>query len=163
MHGFQNRPIERYHNEIREKTKTKRGLGNDKSTQKFADEQRINHNFIRPHTGLSDDMTPGEAAGINLHLGNDKIGNLISRGSQKNNFVTHLGKRVDLVSIVNELDLIKVIPITWIDKKIWRKINDILSLDDFVWMSDGRNSCWIKTGHKEKPIVTPSLTARLST
>ena len=38
--GFQNRPIERYHNEIRENTKTRRGLGNDKSAQKFADAQK---------------------------------------------------------------------------------------------------------------------------
>ena len=104
-------------------------------------------------------MTPAEAAGIDLNLGNDKIMDLISRGSQKSNFVTHLGKRVKLVSIVNEADSIKVIPKDWIDKKIWREINDILSLDGFTWMSDGRNSCWIKTGHREEPIVIPSLTA----
>ena len=39
--GFVNRPIERYHNEVREKIKTKRGLGNDKSTQTFSDLLRI--------------------------------------------------------------------------------------------------------------------------
>jgi hypothetical protein len=33
--GFQNRPIERYHNEIRAITKSKRGLGNDKHLQKL--------------------------------------------------------------------------------------------------------------------------------
>ena len=61
--GFANRPVERFNNEIRENTKTRRGLGNDKSAQKFADAQRINHNFIRGHTGLPNNITPAEAAG----------------------------------------------------------------------------------------------------
>ena len=33
--GFVNRPIERYHNEIREKLKARRGLGNDESAHTF--------------------------------------------------------------------------------------------------------------------------------
>ncbi len=142
--GFQNRPIERYHNEIREKTKTRRGLGNDESAQKFADAHRNYHNFVRPHTGLPGNITPAEAAGIDLNLGDDKIKDLISKGSQKNNFVTHLGKRVDRVSIINETDSIKVVPKDWIEKKTWIEINDILKLSDFNWLSNGKNGCWIK-------------------
>jgi tRNA(His) 5'-end guanylyltransferase len=43
--GFANRPIERWYNEVREVTKTRRGLGNDQSAQVFADLKRIEHNF----------------------------------------------------------------------------------------------------------------------
>lgn len=41
VEGFANRAIERYHNEVRAVLKSKRGLGNDKSAQRFADGQRI--------------------------------------------------------------------------------------------------------------------------
>jgi transposase-like protein len=37
VEGFANRPIEGYHNEVRAILKSKRGLGNDKSAQEFAD------------------------------------------------------------------------------------------------------------------------------
>lgn len=66
--GFENRPVERYHNELRSTVKARRGLGNDKSAQKFVDIARIHHNFIRPHTGLPNNMTPAEAAGLALKL-----------------------------------------------------------------------------------------------
>jgi putative transposase len=96
--GFQNRPIERYHNEIREKLKTKRGLGTDESTQRFADSYRTYHNFIRSHTGLPNDMTPAEAAGIDLGLGHDRIRDLITKSVEsKGNFAVQLGKRIELV------------------------------------------------------------------
>ena len=38
---FQNRPIDRYHNELRAVAKSKRELGNDKSAQDFIDGYRI--------------------------------------------------------------------------------------------------------------------------
>jgi transposase-like protein len=60
---FANRPIERYHNEVRAVLKSKRGLGNDKSAQEFVDGQRIYHNFCRPHTGLPNGIKPAQAAG----------------------------------------------------------------------------------------------------
>ena len=47
------RPIERYHNEIRENLKTRRGLENDESAQRFSDLLKINHNFVKPHQGLN--------------------------------------------------------------------------------------------------------------
>ena len=40
--------------------------------------------------------------------------------------------------------LSKVIPKGWIDKKIWREINDILRLSEFSWLSNGKDSCWMK-------------------
>jgi transposase-like protein len=39
--------VERWHNEVRELTKTKRGLGNNKSAQVYMDLARINHNYCK--------------------------------------------------------------------------------------------------------------------
>lgn len=143
--GFQNRPIERYHNEIREKLKARRGMGNDESAQKFTDAYRIYHNFVRPHTGLENNVTPAEASGINLNLGNDKIKDLITKSVEsKCNFAVQLGKRIEKVNISNEKDSIKVSCKGWMEKQTWREINDILRLNGFSWLSNGKDSCWLK-------------------
>ncbi len=141
--GFVNLPIERYHNEIREKLKTRRGLGNDESAQIFSELLKINHNFVKPHQGL-DGKTPSQAANIDLGLGADKYLDLIKQAGTKPNFVNNLGKRIKKVTIVNEGDSIKITPKTWIDRHIWREINDILKLYEFGWLSNGKDSCWIK-------------------
>ena len=78
--GFVNRPIERYHNEIREKLKARRGLGNDESSQTFSELHQIHHNYVRPHEGL-DGITPSESAGIDLDLGDDKYLDLIKQAN----------------------------------------------------------------------------------
>lgn len=145
--GFANRPIERYHNEVRSVIKSKRGLGNDKSAQEFADGYRIYHNYCRPHSGLPNKITPAEASGINLNLGENKIHDLIVKSSEPKNFATQLGKRLEKVSIVNEKDCIKVTSKAWINKQVWREINDILRLNGFSWLSYGRDSCWLKPLH----------------
>jgi len=142
--GFQNRPIERYHNEIREKLKAKRGLGNDESAQRFADNYRTYRNFVRPHEGL-DNVTPAETSGIDLELGHDKIKDLTTKSVEsKGNFATQLGKRIEKVNIVNERDSIKVTCKGWMEKQTWREINDILKLSGFNWLSNGKDSCWLK-------------------
>ena len=141
--GFVNRPVERYHNTIRENLKSRRGLGNDESAQRFSDLHRIHYNFTKPHQGL-DGKTPAQEAGIDLKLGHDKYRDLINRAGTKPNFVNNLGKRIDKLSIIHEGDSIKISTIQWIDKKIWREINDILSLYKFSWLSNGKDSCWIK-------------------
>ena len=141
--GFVNRPIERYHNEIRERLKARRGLGNDESAQTFSELLKINHNFVKPHQGL-DGKTPAQAANIDLNLGDNKYLDLIKLSGTKINFVNNLGKRIKKVTIVNEGDCIKVIPNGWIDKHIWREINDILKLHEFGWLSQGKDSCWMK-------------------
>jgi transposase-like protein len=141
--GFANRPIERYHNEIREITKTRRGLGNDKSAQNFVDAYRMYHNFVRSHSGL-DGRTPAEVAGIDLGLGNNKIRDLIDQGTQEKNFAVQLGKRIEKVNILNEKDCIKVSCKGWMEKQTWREINDILRLNGFSWLSNGKDSCWLK-------------------
>ena len=128
--GFVNRPIERYHNEIREKLKARRGLGNDESAQNFAELHKIHHNYVRPHQGLGG-KTPAQAANIELNLGDDKYFDLIKHASKKPNFVSNLGKRIEMVTIENEGDSIKVTPTGWIQKHTWREINDILKLHEF--------------------------------
>jgi transposase-like protein len=142
--GFANRPIERYHNEFRSVIKSKRGLGNDKSAQEFADAYRVYHNFVRPHSGLPENITPAEASGIDLNLGKNKIKDLIVKSKTPYNFATQLGKRLEKVNIVNEKDCIRVIPKGWIEKQTWREINDILRLSGFSWLSNDKDSCWIK-------------------
>ena len=88
---------------------------------------------------------PAEVAGIDLNLGQDKYLDLIKQaGDKKPNFVNNLGKRIKKVTIVNEGDSIKVTPRDWIDKQIWREINDILKLYEFSWLSSGKDSCWLK-------------------
>ena len=107
---------------------------------------KINHNFVRPHQGL-DGKTPAQAANIDLNLGNDKYLDLIKQASKKPNFVNNLGKRIKKVIIVNEGDSIKITPRGWIDKQIWREINDILRLHEFSWLSNGKDSCWLKMNY----------------
>ena len=141
--GFVNRPVERYHNEIREKLKARRGLGNDKSAQTFADLHQIHHNYARPHEGLNG-KTPAQAANVNLELGDDKYLDLIRQAATKPSFANDLGKRIRKVSIVNEADFTKIVPKGWIEKGIWIEINDILKLHGFSWLSNGRESCWLK-------------------
>ena len=140
---FVNRPIERHHNEIRERLKARRGLGNDESAQTFSELLKINHNFVKPHDGL-DGKTPAQAANLDLNLGKDKYLDLIKQAGRKPNFVNNLDKRIKKVTIVNEGDSIKVSPKGWIDKSIWREINDILRLHQFNWLSNDKDSCWLK-------------------
>ena len=143
--GFVNRPVERYHNEIREKLKARRGLGNDESAQTFADLHQIHHNQVRSHGGL-DGKTPAQAANIDLGLGDDKYLDLIKQSGTKHNFANSLGKRIEKVSIVNEGDSTKVVPKRWIERHIWIEINDILRLHGFSWLSNGKDSCWLRPG-----------------
>jgi hypothetical protein len=58
-----------------------------------------------------------------------------------------LGKRIEKIKIVNEKDCIKVIPKGWMQKPTWREINDILRLNGFSWLSNGKDSCWLKPLH----------------
>lgn len=143
--GFQNRPIERYHNEIRETLKARRALGNDESTQRYAEAYKDYHNFVRPHTGLPDNMTPAEAAGIDLGLGHDRIRGLIAKGAERKDSLTaQLGKRIDKLNISNEKDCIKVYCKGWIERDEWKEVNNILRVNGFAWLPNGKDSCWIK-------------------
>ena len=137
---FANRPIERIHNEMRENLSARRGLGNDASSQQFMELFKINHNFVRPHQSLG--KTPSEAAGIDLDLGVDKYRSLIQKASKKDTFVSGLMKRIKYVNINNNGERIRVTQKGWLDKKVWREINDILSLYGFEWDSNDGRGFW---------------------
>lgn len=151
--GFENRPVERYHNELRDIVKARRGLGNDKSAQRFVDGARIYHNFVRQHSGLPDNQTPAKAANLGLNLNEqNRIKDLIVKsainGEKERNFegfvINQLGKRFEKLAIINENDCIKFKPKLWIEKQEWKEINDILRINGFSWLSNGKDSCWIK-------------------
>ena len=69
---------------------------------------------------------------------------MIGQRMQEKNFAVQLGKRIEKVNIVNEKDSIKVICKGWMEEQTWREINDILRLSQFNWLSNGKDSCWIK-------------------
>ena len=59
-------------------------------------------------------------------------------------FAVHLGERVKRVEILNEKDCVKVKPKGWLDKQVWKEINDILKIHQFGWLSNAKDSCWIR-------------------
>jgi len=59
-------------------------------------------------------------------------------------FAVHLGERVQHVNIINEKDCIKIMLKGWLDKQVWKEINDILRVHQFAWLSNGKDSCWIR-------------------
>jgi transposase-like protein len=66
----QNNKIERFHGTFRERDKVMRGLKSIQTAQNFIDAHRAYYNFIRPHSALG--MTPAQAAGIDLNLGQNR-------------------------------------------------------------------------------------------
>jgi transposase-like protein/DNA-directed RNA polymerase subunit M/transcription elongation factor TFIIS len=74
-----NNEVERLHGTIRERTKTMRGLDNEKTA--FVDGFQSFYNYLRPHMGL-DGKTPAEAAGVNLKLEGNKWKALIGKASK---------------------------------------------------------------------------------
>lgn len=151
--GFENRPVERYHNEMRAIIKARRGLGNDESAQKFVDGYRHYHNFVRPHTGLPDNQTPAEAADLDLKLDKENpLKDLIVKAANATQkdirpemyIINQLGKRYHNLQVINEKDCIKFKQKCWIEKQEWREINDILRVNGFAWLSNGKDSCWIR-------------------
>jgi len=113
--------------------------------QEFADSYRVYHNFVRPQGGLPNNQTPAEATGIDLHLGKNKIMSLIQKSTEpEHRFAIQLRHRIDYVKIVNENDCIRIVPKAWIEKRMWREINDILRLHRFCWLKNGKDGCWIR-------------------
>ena len=66
-----NNPMESFNgNTVRHREKVVRGPKKEESA--IITGLQLYHNFVRPHLGLPDDMTPGEAAGITIE-GNNKF------------------------------------------------------------------------------------------
>lgn len=72
-----NNPIERYNGDIKSRTKIMRGgFRSEEGGETFLNMKRVIHNFVNPHYELNQ-KTPAEAAEIDLHLGRNKILDLI--------------------------------------------------------------------------------------
>lgn len=73
-----NNAIERYNQDIKDRTKTMRHFGSFDRAKNFLNMKRIIHNFINPHMSLTG-KTPAEAAEIDLKLKRQKFLLLIKR------------------------------------------------------------------------------------
>jgi hypothetical protein len=58
--------------------------------------------------------------------------------------VKGLGIRLHKLLIINEKDCVKILPKLWLDKRDWREIHDILRVQGFNWLGNGKDSCWIR-------------------
>ena len=164
--GFTNMAIERYHNEIREKLKSCRGLGNDDSAAIFADLLRIHHNFVRPHMGL-DGKTPAEKAGVTTaHAARGKYRSLIRDAAMSDipsnvTLTRRLGRHAGLVTIYAATDNVRIVPNRWIGNDDWRTITLLLSEVGFVWLFTSISRCWIKFANGP-PRIMPAARKRLT-
>lgn len=145
-----NPKVERLNGTMRDREIVMRGMDTTESAQELVDAMRIHYNFIRPNMAIGG-QTPAEAAGIHLNLGNNKVEALMRQASvyQKKQEaeplpVKGLGIRIHKVNIINEKDSIKIKAKMWLDKKDWREIHDILRVQGFGWLPNGKDSCWIK-------------------
>ncbi len=150
-----NPKVERLNGTVRDRETVMRGLDTPESAQELVNAMRIHYNFIRPNQAIGG-QTPAEAAGINLNLAEKKTENLMrqaaihAKQSEIEPFVKGLGIRANKVQIVNEKDCTKVRPNVWLDLKSWREINDILRVQGFSWLSNGKDSCWIKISGQQQ-------------
>lgn len=126
-----------------------RGMDRAESAQELMDAMRIHYNFIRGNQAIGG-QTPAEAAGINLNLKENKTESLMRQAAihAKDELVSPvvkgLGVRIHKVTILNEKDCIKVRQKGWLDKKDWVEIHDILRVQGFSWLANGKDSCWIR-------------------
>jgi putative transposase len=144
-----NPKVERLNGTVRDRETVMRGLDNAEAAQELMDAMRIHYNFIRPNQAIGG-QTPAEAAGINLNLGENKVESLMRQAATHNKeaivepFVKGLGIRLQKLLIINVKDCIKIVPKLWLDKRDWREIHDILRVQGFNWLANGRDSCWIR-------------------
>lgn len=144
-----NPKIERLNGTVRDRETVMRGLDNPEAAQELMDAMRIHYNFIRPNQAIGG-QTPAEAAGISLSLGDNKVESLMrraaihSKDAKSEPAIKGLGIRINKVQILNEKDSIKVVLKGWQDLKVWREIHDILRVQGYSWLSNGKDSCWIK-------------------
>ena len=164
--GFTNMAIERYHNEIREKLKSCRGLGNDDSAAVFANLLYIHHNFVRPHMGLGG-KTPAEEAGmITRDTAKGKYYSLIKEASSSKisgnwAIARKLGKHASLVTIHADHNDVRVVPNDWIENDVWCKMTTLLNEIGLVWMFNHVMRCWIKF-ENGPPTIVPADRKKLT-
>lgn len=71
-----NNAIERYNEDINQRYKIMRGFKSFESASAFLELRRIIYNFVNPHMELGG-LTPAQAAGFDVNLGEDKLLSLI--------------------------------------------------------------------------------------
>lgn len=143
--GFTNWPVERLHNEYRENTKTRRGLGNDESAQRFFDFLRLYHNFVKPSEGLGG-RTPAEAAGLGGPGEGDRFLNLLNRANDaRPDFMRALGKRAANLNVVFEGGTTRVTQKCWIRRSEWNTIGEILALHGFERIDYEGENLWVRS------------------
>lgn len=72
---YNNNPIERHNQDIKQRYKVMRHFKGFASAEAFLALRRVIYNFVRTHQGLK--RTPAEAAGIDLGLGRNRLLDLI--------------------------------------------------------------------------------------
>ena len=77
-----NSRVERLNGTMRESEKVMRGMHSKESAQKIVEAMRIYYSTCREHTKLK--VTPTEAAGLKIDLGQNKIESLIRMASSRN-------------------------------------------------------------------------------
>jgi transposase-like protein len=142
-----NPKVERLNGTVRDRETVMRGIDNAEAAQELIDAMRIHYNFIRVNQAIN--QTPAEAAGINLNLGENKVESLMRQAAVYSKDIQEpsvkgLGIRANKVQILNESDCIKVQPLGWMEKKEWREIHDILRVQGFNWLANGKDSSWIR-------------------
>lgn len=65
------------------------------------------------------------------------------------------GKRIEYIDIRHEADCISIKPKGWLPKPIWREINDILFINGFSWLENGKESKWIRMENSNKWVTCP--------
>jgi hypothetical protein len=93
-----------------------------------------------------------------LKLGDNKQKSLITKSAQAKEqtkieeyaLEPQLRKRIDYIDIKPEVDCISIRPKRWLPKPIWREINDILFVNDFSWLENGKKSQWIKLKQQQQ-------------
>jgi hypothetical protein len=145
-----NPKVERLNGTVRDRETVMRSLDTQEAAQELVNALRIHYNFIRPNQAIGG-QTPAEAAGIDIGLEKNKVKDLIMKSAEAKqerkreyNIEFQLGNRLKYLEIKRETDCVSVKPESWIPKSIWREINDILSINGFSWLENGRDSQWIK-------------------
>jgi len=106
-----------------------RGLDTANKSQDLVDANRIHYNFTRPHQAIGN-LTPAEAARINLEMEENKVENLMWQTAIRQNensaqpLIIDLGIRVNKSRILRKYDCIEIKPNEWLDKRNWRESNE---------------------------------------
>jgi len=102
-----------------------------------------------------DGKTPAEASGIKLNLEGNKWMNLIKQSVNPTPQIA-LGERAKDVVYAKTQDSDTFKPKRWFDREERKEINDILRTFGYAWLSQGKDSLWLKPTEMHHPPSAPS-------